>query len=211
MKENLSRFWEVDNGDLPSPDAKENGPDVWMREMFCTKDAMRGYITGTGKYMGYTVPLRYYPNGEYDKKRFIERLFRDRLEGPVQYYHSQANNTMLEGEQALCDKAGKEGDQRKIEVPLLNIGQSGDWVCRTDLMKDAQKEILVPDLEEKVVQGGHWTLYEKPDEIAYTICEWLTRGFPCKGVIFVGRLVVRFNKMDKNDCRPWFHTSGVDT
>ena len=180
LKENLDRFWEVNNGYHPSPDPKDNGHDVWMRDMFCTKGAMGEYMTKTGMYADYTAPLRYYPNGEHDRKRFIERLTRDGLKGPVNYYHSLKDNTMLKDEQSLCEKAGKEGDLRKIEVPLLFIGQTGDWVCRVDLMQDAVKENLVTDLEVKVVQGGHWILYEKPDEIAHTITEWVTRRFPVK-------------------------------
>lgn len=177
MKDNLTRFWEVNNGYRPSSDAKDNGHDVWMRDMFCTKGAMREYMTQSGRYEGYTVPLRWYPNGEAVKERFVERLTRDGLEGPVNYYHSLKNNTMLEDERALCEKAGQEDDLRRIDVPVLFIGQTGDWVCRVDLMQDAVKEGLVPDLEERVVQGGHWILYEKPDEIADTIVEWVARRF----------------------------------
>jgi soluble epoxide hydrolase / lipid-phosphate phosphatase len=178
MKKDLGHFWDVNNGYMPSSDPKENGHDIWMREMFCTPGAMRNYMTRSGKYEDFDVPLRYYQNGEYERKRFIERLSRDGLEGPVQYYHSLKKNTMLEDERALCKELGGKNDLRKIEVPMLYIGQTGDWVCRTDLMNDAKKENLVADLEERVVQGGHWILYEKPDEIAHIITGWMARRFP---------------------------------
>ena len=180
MKENLGRFWEVNNGHYPSPLPEENGRDIWMREMFCTPDAMREYVTGTGRYEGYTVAMKQYPNGERLKERFIQRMQKDGLEAPVCYYHSLKENTMLEDERKLCEKAGKEGDLRRIEVPLLYIGQTGDWVCRTDLMSDAKEEGLVDDLEEKVVQAGHWCLYEKGEEIGEVIAEWLGRRFSAK-------------------------------
>ena len=171
MHDNLARFYEVNNGHYPSPDPKENGHDVWMREMFCTPNAMREYISGTGKYKGFTVPLKRYRNGELLKQRFIDRLSKDGLEGPVNYYHSLAQNTMLEEERTITDKS--------ITVPLLYIGQTGDWVCRVDLMNDAKQQGLIKgDLEEKVVEGGHWILYEKPEEIAGIIKAWLTRRFP---------------------------------
>jgi soluble epoxide hydrolase / lipid-phosphate phosphatase len=177
MEENLERFYEVNNGNYPSNQPGEEGRDIWMREMFCVPNAMREYITQTGKYEGYTVPLKPYPEGERLKKSFIERLSRDGLEGPVCYYHSLKDNTMLEDERELCQAP----DGRKITVPMLYIGQTGDWVCRTDLMGDARKEDLVGDnLEEKVVQAGHWVLYEKPEEIAEILSDWLTRHFPLK-------------------------------
>lgn len=179
MRRNLHRFWEVNNGVYPSPLPHENGRDIWMREMFCTKNAMREYITRTGKYAdGYTVPLKEYSNGEELEQDFIERLSRDGLEGPVCYYLSLANNTMIEDEKLLCEKDDNGRDKRAIDVPLLYVGQTGDWVCRTDLMADAKEQGLVEDLEEKVVDAGHWCLYEKPTVVAEVIGEWLARRFP---------------------------------
>jgi soluble epoxide hydrolase/lipid-phosphate phosphatase len=96
----------------------------------------------------------------------------------VQYYHSLVKNTMLEDERDLCKAEG--GEVGKIEVPLLYIGQTGDFVCRIDQMGPAKGQGLVPDLEEKVVDAGHWVLYEKPDEIAGLITDWLQRKFPVK-------------------------------
>ena len=40
-----------------------------------------------------------------------------------------------------------------------------------------KEEGLVDDLEEKVVQAGHWCLYEKGEEIGEVIAEWLGRRF----------------------------------
>ena len=176
MSENIGRFWDVNNGNYPSPKPEEHGRDIWMREMFCTPNAMREYVTGTGKYEGYTVPLKPYKKGEELKRSFIERMSRDGFEGPVCYYHSLKNNTMLEDEKELS----KSKENKMIEVPLLYIGQTGDWVCRTDLMGDAKSQGLVPDLEEKVVDAGHWVLYEKPEDIAEIIGDWLNRRFPVK-------------------------------
>ncbi len=180
MRQNLERFWEVNNGNYPSPLPEENGRDIWMREMFCTKNAMREYITQTGKYANWIVPLKDYPDGHKLKQKFIERFSRDGFEGPVCYYHSLANNTMLEDEKELCGKDENGQDRRLIDVPFLYIGQTGDWVCRTNLMSDAKEQGLVTDLEEKVVEAGHWCLYEKPQEIAEAIGDWLQRRFPVK-------------------------------
>lgn len=178
MKNDLQRFFEVNNGFLASPDPAENGRDIWMREMFCVENGMSDYMRRQGKYEDFTVQLKPYPNGERTLKRFVDRLSKDGLEGPVCYYHALKHNTMLEDERLLCKSADRK--EQKIDVPLLYIGQTGDWVCRTDLMKDAQDLGLLPDLEEKVIDAGHWVLYEKPEEVANTIQEWLSRRFPAK-------------------------------
>ncbi|KAK5110778.1 hypothetical protein LTR85_000723 [Meristemomyces frigidus] len=178
MEANLGRFYECNHGLFPSPNPEEKGRDIWMREIFCTPNAMREYITSTGKYKDYTVPLKPYARDPELKKRFIERLSRDGSEGPVCYYTSLTRNTMREDEGALC-KAPNDAD-KKIDVPVLYVGQTGDWVCRTDLMSDVKEAGLVPDLEEKVVEAGHWVLYEKPGEIAGLLIDWLARNFPVK-------------------------------
>lgn len=148
-----------------------------MREMFCVPGAMGEYVTQTGRWKNRTVELKSYAAEDPSIfQRFKERMSRDGFEGPVQYYHSLAENTMLEDERALCQKE----EDKQIDVPMLYIGQTGDWVCRTDLMADAVEAGLVQkeNLVERVVEAGHWVLYEKPEEIAETIREWLGRKFP---------------------------------
>lgn len=183
MNNDLERMYEVNHGFLPSPDPEEKGRDIWMREMFCTPGAMRAYVAREGKWKdGSSVELKEYAKNPELKRRFVQHLSRGGFEGPVQYYHSLANNTMLEDERALCTaEDGSDRDLRRIEVPVLYIGQTGDWVCRTDLMGPAKEQGLVPDLEEEVVDAGHWVLYEKPGEVVRLIGEWLGRKFPVRG------------------------------
>jgi pimeloyl-ACP methyl ester carboxylesterase len=178
MNNDLERMWEVNNGNYPSPNPEENGRDIWMREMFCTPGAMREYAAREGKWKNASVELKPYAKNPELIKRFVDRMSKGGFEGPVQYYHSLANNTMIEEERELCKAADKS--DRKITVPVLYIGQTGDWVCRTDQMEPAKEQGLVEDLEEKVVDAGHWVLYEKPDEIAELIADWLKRKFPVK-------------------------------
>lgn len=122
------------------------------------------------------MQLKLYPNGERTLQRFIGRLSRDGLDCPVCYYNALKHNTMIEVERLLCKSEDRR--EQKIDVPLLYFGQAGDWVYRTDLKSDTQKLGLVPDLEEHVIDVGQWVLYEKPEEVANTIQEWLLRRFP---------------------------------
>ena len=176
MERNLSRVWEVNHGTYPSNVPEENGRDIWMREMFCTIGAMREYVARLGKYANHTVDLKPYAKDPALKKRFIERMGRDGFAGPVCYYHTLKENGNLEDEKALC----RHPEDRKITVPLLYIGATGDWVCRTDLMSDAKEAGLVLNLEERVIEAGHWCLYEKPEEIAKMIGDWLSRKYSVK-------------------------------
>ena len=145
MRENLERFWEVNNGNFPSRKPEEKGRDVWMREMFCRHGTMRDYVVGEGEYKGWSVEAKKYPNWEEEKKKFMQRFERDGFEGPVCYYHSLNQNTMLEDEKYLCEKEGKE-DRRRIVVPLLYVGQTGDWVCMCALEPLAVYWYVVTDL-----------------------------------------------------------------
>ncbi|OQO02548.1 hypothetical protein B0A48_12075 [Cryoendolithus antarcticus] len=176
MNADPMRMWEVNNGNFPSPKPEEKGRDIWMREMFCTPGTMREYVAKEGRYKDYTVDLKPYAQNKELQQRYLDRIKRDGFDAPVNYYHTLANNTMLKDEQELIDKPNQEGIT--IDVPMLFIGQTGDWVCRTDLMEDARKQgLLKGGCEDKVVDAGHWVLYEKPDEIAEVILEWLGRKF----------------------------------
>ncbi|KAI7311701.1 hypothetical protein KC315_g12248 [Hortaea werneckii] len=169
----MKRVYDCMHGLYPSPEPHENGRDIWMREIFCTHNAMREYITASGKYKDYEVPLKPYGETPAVKKQQIDRLLRDGMQGPICYYTLSAESTMLEDERELC----RTGN-RKLDKPVLYIGQKGDWVCRTDLMSDAKDAGLAPDVEEKEMDAGHWVLYEKPEEVARLISDWLQRRIP---------------------------------
>ena len=51
-----------------------------------------------------------------------------------------------------------------------------------DASRDATKKFRLSeqDQEEKVIDAGHWCLYECPEKIADALAEWLVRKFPVK-------------------------------
>lgn len=129
-----------------------------------------------GKYKDFTVDLKPYAKDPEKKKQFIDRMKKDSFAAPVNYYHSLKDNHNLEDERKLKDKS--------ITVPLLYIGQTGDWVCRTDLMADAKDAGLIKaGVEEKVIDGGHWFLHdpEQSGQLAAIVIDWLDRKFAAKG------------------------------
>lgn len=178
MEKNIHRFYEVMHGVYPSDEPGEERRDIWMRKMFDEPDGMRQYLTSTGKYAGFSVDLHPYAKNEALRNRLQKRWLKDGLEGPVCYYHTLKNNTMLEDERAIVSSPSGF----TIQVPHLYIGMTGDWVCRTDLSKDPIDAGLVDDIEEKVVDAHHWCLYdrERAREVGKLISDWLTRKFPVK-------------------------------
>lgn len=174
LKENIARFWDVNNGQL----FDEQGREVWMREMFCKKDAMRNYLIAAGPYRDFTVELRPYARDEKLRRRFVDRLGSAGLEGAVNYYHGLKSNAMKDEERPLA--ASKE--RMTISHPCLYIGFEDDWVCRTDQMKVAKQQGLTTDLKEVAVKAGHWSMYdqETATNVAGHLSEWLKEKFPVK-------------------------------
>ncbi len=121
MDEDLTRMYEVNHGLYPSNVPEENGRDIWMREMFCTIGAMREYVAKQGKYKDFTVDLKPYARDPELKKKFIERMKRDSFASPVNYYHSLKDNLNLDDEKGFSEK------DKSVDVPLLYIGQTGEW------------------------------------------------------------------------------------
>jgi pimeloyl-ACP methyl ester carboxylesterase len=179
MEKHPDRFYEVMHGVYPSDEGDEpKGRDIWMRKMFDVPNGMREYITGTGKYKDFTVDLHSYARDGNLRKQLERRWTRDGMAGPVCYYHTLKNNTNLEDEKTIMQRK----DGAKIEVPHLYIGMTSDWVCRTDLTKDAIEAGLVEDVEEREIDAHHWCLYDpaRGKEAAGIIVEWIDRKFGSK-------------------------------
>lgn len=175
LKQNIARFYEVNNGQLISDKPGEEGRDIWMREMFCKKDAMRNYLTSAGPYKDYTVKLRPYARDPALRQRFIDRLGAAGLEGAVNYYHGLKSNAMKDEERPLA--ASKE--RATLSHPTLYIGLQDDWVCRVDQMKVAKQKGLTTDLKEVAVDAGHWSMYDKHvgETVGGHIADWLQDKF----------------------------------
>ncbi|PSN61807.1 epoxide hydrolase [Corynespora cassiicola Philippines] len=157
VNKNLDRMYEAMHGD----------PKDWMRTLFCNYGAMKEYITGQRE----RVPLKKYAHEERWKKDFFGRFERDGFEAPFCWYKAMKNNIQDEDDAKIPD------GNYKIEVPVLFIGATGDAVCRIDIIEAGKKQGLLPDLEEKVIESGHWSPMEKPEEIATLMKDFLGRRF----------------------------------
>ena len=68
------------------------------------------------------------------------------------------------------------GVDHRLSLPCLMIAADADFMLPPMLMQ--WMPALCSDLESHVLEGcGHWTMWEKPDELAAFIEEWVTRRF----------------------------------
>jgi len=68
------------------------------------------------------------------------------------------------------------GVDHRLKMPCLMIGADADFMLPPMLMQ--WMPALCSDLETHILEGcGHWTMWEKPDELAAFIEEWVARRF----------------------------------
>jgi len=159
MSENPEKVWEMCHG------ADQEGS--WMMKMFTERNTIRDFILDPK-----SVPLKEYAQNEKLKKEFVDRVKRDGMETWQVYYRSWKDNVQHEAEKVEVPK-----DRHKINLPVLYIGCSGDPVARPDSINIAKGAGLLPDLEEVLIDSGHWCTFEKPEEITKAIKGFLEKRF----------------------------------
>ncbi|KAK9777144.1 putative AB hydrolase-1 domain-containing protein [Seiridium cardinale] len=156
INDNLERMWQVLHGDV----------DDWMKELFCVPGAMRNFIQGNEE-----VPLKPYARDPDWKEGFLSQFRKDGFATALIWYKATASNV-----QSVSDSTIAE-DSLAIEVPTLFVICTKDAVCLPEMMKPAKERGLVPNLEEVVVESGHWSPMEKPQEIAKHLVAFLRAHF----------------------------------
>jgi pimeloyl-ACP methyl ester carboxylesterase len=154
---NLERMWQVLHGDV----------EDWMKKMFCVPNAMREFLLGNEE-----VPLRAYASQLGWKDQFMRQFKADGGFAPaLQMYKATVANI-----QSMSDSTISK-ESLVIEVPTLLFICTQDAVCVPDMMAPAKNLGLVPDLEEVVIDCGHWSPMEKPDELAAHIRDFVVGRF----------------------------------
>lgn len=63
-------------------------------------------------------------------------------------------------------------------MPALYFGGKEDFVCRPELMQEAVQRGMLPQLENAgLIEAGHWTPYEAPQEVVAKMEAWLKKTF----------------------------------
>ncbi|OMP86162.1 Epoxide hydrolase 2 [Diplodia seriata] len=158
----LESFWGVLHG--------EDRGGRWMREMFCTRGAMRAFLERDGR----VGALREYARpGQGWKEEWFREVEEGGggLDGALGPYRAMVGGHQYEVERTLPP------ERVKVTVPAFFLGCEQDEVCTMDLVEENRKAGLLPDLTVKVIDSGHWCTMEKPDEVGEALYDWLVEKF----------------------------------
>jgi len=159
MSENPERLWDI----LQSANANGN----WTKKMFTEEDALRYQIFDSSP-----IPLKEYAKNEKLKGQIVDRITRDGFETWQAYYLARKDNVQFEAE-----KVGVRRDRSRVDLPVLYVGCSCYLVAGPESINAAKLAGLLPDLEEVLVESGHWCMFEKPEEVNKTIRGFLENRF----------------------------------
>lgn len=157
INHNLELMWEILHGDA----------EDWMQRMFCTRGAMRAYLTTNTE----RVPLRTYARDPKWKDEFIKQFQPDKFYGALQTAKAGLSNIHYEADKSIPK------ERFVIKVPVMFISCTEDVICRHDLIEIPKKAGLLPDLEEHSIESGHWVPMEQPGEVAKYIKNFVLKRF----------------------------------
>ncbi|KAK5170391.1 uncharacterized protein LTR77_004978 [Saxophila tyrrhenica] len=160
IESQLESMWYVLHGDA----------DDWMEKMWCTHGGMKEFLEQDRR----DVPLKRLPDGDRLMREWIAEKKAGGLMAPTCWYRAVAG-----GHQDEMDRKLSEKGAALVEHPCLFVGCSGDLVCRVDAIEGPKRDGLVPDCTVRVVESGHWCLYEKPEEVGSVVVEWLVKKGYC--------------------------------
>jgi len=92
---------------------------------------------------------------------FASAFERSGFTGPINWYRNWSRNW-----------ASMEGVPQVINVPTLFIGAENDVLISPEHIEGMKP--FVPELEVYMLNCGHWTQQEKPEEVNRILVDWLT-------------------------------------
>jgi soluble epoxide hydrolase / lipid-phosphate phosphatase len=156
MRQNLQKLYEAHHGDAPD----------WKFKLHCVPGALRAYIVGTD-----SVPLKPYAQQQKWRDYFFTSHEKHGFEAPVQWYRAYLKQVQYNAEIRI------PLENHKVHIPVLFVGCTQDANNRVELIEIPKRNGLLPMLEVKVLECGHWSPMEMPREIAQFIGEFLRKSF----------------------------------
>ncbi|KAH9211807.1 epoxide hydrolase-like protein [Leptodontidium sp. 2 PMI_412] len=144
-----------------------HGTGDTSKRFFCVPNAMRQHLTSSDP----DPEIRPYAQDAKFRQDFIDRMRRDGFDAPQCWYRAFVE------QQYSCDKDLPES-RDMVDVPVLYIGGKDDATCRVEAMFPAIQQGLLPKLDQKpLLDAAHWTPYERPEEVAGLVKEWLGKNY----------------------------------
>jgi len=154
--QNVERAYYAQHGDDPA----------WMKKLFCTYGGMRDFMISGQP----AVDLKPYAANPAIKDPWISKMKAQGFEAPFCWYKAYTEGHHASLEKNLPENVGS------VDVPALWIGGDQDAVCfeRKSYQSSEIKDLTAHEMRDV----GHWIPYERPDEVAGFIVEWLKeKGF----------------------------------
>ena len=105
-----------------------------------------------------------------DLEVYAEALGRNSFFGPCSYYMNHDAN------RAYMAEAVNEG---RLEMPVLFLHGRYDYTCETVASRLAEPmRERCSNLEEKILDSGHWMAQERPREVNAALAGWIARKVP---------------------------------
>ena len=114
--------------------------------------------------------LAQFPIDEADLHQYASALARNGFAGPSSWYVNADANV------AFARRAPAGG---RLSLPVLFVHARWDFVCETLESRLAEPmRAACADLEEAIVDSGHWMAQERPEQTNAALVRWLARRFP---------------------------------
>jgi len=116
------------------------------------------------------VPLDTDVLSEHDLETYTAALQRTGFFGPDSYYMNTDRN---------ADYASRAKNGGRIDLPVLFLHGEYDYTCETvdsQLAEPMRQDCR--NLEEVVIQSGHWMAQEKPSQVNAALAKWLVTKVP---------------------------------
>jgi len=158
LNNHLESFWTLCHG----------APETW-RETKCKPGGVKKYLLENK-----VQPTQAYAT-ESRKKEWIERLSRDGIEGPLQWYLSHVSGVQHEAEKRIPK------ENQSVRVPTLYIGGTKDLVAPPALILPSVQAGLLPHVKIIHLDAGHWSMLSQPDHFGECVIGWLKEQFSPDG------------------------------
>lgn len=109
---------------------------------------------------------------ETQREAFIQRMSRDKFDGPLLWYRASVRGVQDESELAVPK------ENIAVHVPTLFVAGTKDVVCLPELIKPSVQTGLLPHLTIVNIDTGHWPMHAKPQELGDSVVAWLKRNVP---------------------------------
>ncbi|MCP5181749.1 MAG: alpha/beta hydrolase [Pseudomonadales bacterium] len=116
------------------------------------------------------VPIDTDVVSETDVEIYAESLSRNGFFGPDSYYMNHQANA------AYAASAVNDG---RLDLPVLYLAARYDYVCESVRSgAAAPMREMCSDLDELIIDSGHWMAQERPVEVNSALVSWLARKLP---------------------------------